>query len=99
MEPENNRSLASKVYDGRTCEAFLNPVTIGYMYYLKLGHLVEDKIHARSIGSFMLWLLSNLLAVKVSLVVSASVKWKCGLSKLMVAAYTLQELLTVNLMM
>jgi len=40
------------VYDGRTGEKFENPVTVGYMYYLKLGHLVADKIHARSVGPY-----------------------------------------------
>ena len=55
MDPEHGQIIGkAKLYDGRTGEAFLNPVTIGYMYYLKLGHLVEDKIHARSIGSYAL---------------------------------------------
>ena len=43
-----------KVFDGRTGEPFENPVTVGYMYYLKLHHLVDDKIHARSIGPYSL---------------------------------------------
>ncbi|MGI6173615.1 MAG: DNA-directed RNA polymerase subunit beta [Christensenellales bacterium] len=42
------------VYDGRTGERFDNPVTVGYMYYLKLHHLVDDKIHARSTGPYSL---------------------------------------------
>jgi len=42
------------VYDGRTGELFDNPVTVGYMYYLKLHHLVDDKIHARSTGPYSL---------------------------------------------
>ncbi|MGN0608245.1 MAG: DNA-directed RNA polymerase subunit beta, partial [Oscillospiraceae bacterium] len=42
------------VYDGRTGEKFDNPVTVGYMYYLKLHHLVDDKIHARSVGPYSL---------------------------------------------
>jgi DNA-directed RNA polymerase subunit beta len=42
------------VYDGRTGEAFGSPVTVGYMYMLKLHHLVDDKIHARSIGPYSL---------------------------------------------
>ena len=41
-------------YDGRTGEYFDNPVTVGYMYYLKLHHLVDDKIHARSTGPYSL---------------------------------------------
>ena len=42
------------VYDGRTGDKFDNPVTVGYMYYLKLHHLVDDKIHARSTGPYSL---------------------------------------------
>ena len=42
------------VYDGRTGEKFENPVTVGYMYMLKLIHLVDDKIHARSVGPYSL---------------------------------------------
>ena len=43
-----------RLYDGRTGEPFENRVTVGYMYYLKLVHLVDDKIHARSIGPYSL---------------------------------------------
>ncbi|MCQ2602433.1 MAG: DNA-directed RNA polymerase subunit beta, partial [Clostridia bacterium] len=43
-----------QLYDGRTVEPFENPVTVGYMYYLKLHHLVDDKIHARSTGPYSL---------------------------------------------
>ena len=43
-----------QLFDGRTGEPFENKVTIGYMYYLKLAHLVDDKIHARSTGSYSL---------------------------------------------
>jgi len=42
------------LYDGRTGEPFENPVTVGIMYYMKLLHLVDDKIHARSIGPYSL---------------------------------------------
>ena len=42
------------LYDGRTGEGFLRPVTVGYMYMLKLNHLVDDKMHARSTGSYSL---------------------------------------------
>ena len=42
------------LYDGRTGEPFDSPVTVGYMYYLKLHHLVDDKIHARSTGPYSL---------------------------------------------
>ncbi|MCD4654252.1 DNA-directed RNA polymerase subunit beta [bacterium] len=49
--PENGKIT---LYDGRTGEPFDQPVTIGYMYILKLAHLVDDKIHARSIGPYSL---------------------------------------------
>ena len=42
------------LYDGRTGDQFCNPVTVGYMYYLKLHHLVDDKMHARSTGPYSL---------------------------------------------
>ncbi|MEF9879926.1 MAG: DNA-directed RNA polymerase subunit beta, partial [Clostridia bacterium] len=42
------------LYDGRTGNAFENPVTVGYMYFLKLHHLVDDKMHARSVGPYSL---------------------------------------------
>ena len=44
----------SVVYDGRTGDQMANPVTVGYMYFLKLHHLVDDKIHARSTGPYSL---------------------------------------------
>ncbi len=44
----------TKLYDGRTGEAFENPVTVGYMYFMKLHHLVDDKMHARSTGPYSL---------------------------------------------
>ena len=56
MFRENNLPENGKldVYDGRTGEKFENPVTVGYMYMLKLIHLVDDKIHARSVGPYSL---------------------------------------------
>ena len=50
MNPNGKTTL----YDGRTGEAFENPVTVGYMYFLKLHHLVDDKMHARSVGPYSL---------------------------------------------
>ena len=47
-----NRTGKLWLYDGRTGDRFDNPVTVGYMYYLKLHHLVDDKIHARSTGPY-----------------------------------------------
>ena len=49
--PENGKFT---VYDGRTGEAFENPVTVGYMYMLKLCHMVDEKMHARSTGPYSL---------------------------------------------
>ena len=49
--PQNGQSV---VYDGRTGESFKSSVTVGYVYMMKLHHLVDDKIHARSIGPYSL---------------------------------------------
>ena len=56
MFKDNNLPLDGKIqlYDGRTGEPFENRVTVGYMYMLKLVHLVDDKIHARSVGPYSL---------------------------------------------
>jgi DNA-directed RNA polymerase subunit beta len=43
-----------KLYDGRTGECFPNKITVGYMHMMKLNHMVEDKIHARSVGPYAL---------------------------------------------
>ena len=72
--PEDGKDPAS---DGRTGEYFDNPVTVGYMYYLKLHHLVDDKIHARSTGPYS-WLPSSLWAARPSSAASVSARWKCG---------------------
>ncbi len=73
--PESGQTT---LYDGRTGDPFERPVTVGYMYILKLNHLVDDKMHARSTVLIVL-LRSNLLAVKPSLVANDLVKWKYGL--------------------
>src|SRR5690606_21400615 len=49
--PESGQTM---LFDGRTGEAFDRPVTVGYMYMLKLNHLVDDKMHARSTGPYSL---------------------------------------------
>lgn len=72
-----DKSGKTILYDGRTGEPFDNPVTVGYMYYLKLAHLVDDKIHARSTGPYSL-VTQQPLAVKHSSADSVSGKWKCG---------------------
>ena len=80
---ELDRDGKTTVYDGRTGEKFDNRVTVGYMYYLKLHHLVDDKIHARSTGP-TLWSPSSLWAARLSSAVSASARWRSGLWKLTV---------------
>ncbi len=66
--------------DGRTGEPFERKVTVGYIYMLKLHHLVDDKIHARSIGPYSL-VTQQPLGGKAQFGGSASAKWKCGHSK------------------
>lgn len=71
------------LYDGRTGEPFEQRVSVGVMHYLKLAHMVDDKIHARSIGPYSL-VTQQPWVVRRNLVVSVSVKWKSGPSKPMV---------------
>ena len=63
--------------DGRTGEPFDRPVTVGYMYMLKLNHLVDDKMHARSTGPTA-WSRSSRWAARRSSAVSVSARWKSG---------------------
>ena len=96
MDPEHDKIIGkAKLYDGRTGEAFLNPVTIGYMYYLKLGHLVDDKIHARSIGSYAL-VTQQPLGGKSQFGGQRFGEMEVWAMEAYGAAYTLQELLTVK---
>ncbi|MEZ4500153.1 MAG: hypothetical protein R2839_08750 [Thermomicrobiales bacterium] len=91
------RMMAKSIsYDGRTGEKFDRPVTVGVIYMLKLAHLVEDKIHARSTGPYSLVTQQPLGGKAQLLAVSASVRWKSGTGSLWCAAYTLQEMLTVK---
>ena len=66
-----------RLRDGRTGEYFDSPVTIGHMHYLKLHHLVDDKIHARSTGPYSL-VTQQPLAARRSSADSVSEKWKYG---------------------
>ncbi|MEJ7585210.1 MAG: hypothetical protein WKF43_14275 [Acidimicrobiales bacterium] len=50
--PHDPTRRQDPAYNGRTGEAYDNPVTVGYVYILKLAHLVDDKIHARSTGPY-----------------------------------------------
>ncbi len=68
------------LYDGLTGEKFDQPVTVGMAYMLKLGHLVDDKMHARSIGPYSL-ITQQPLEVKPNSEVSVLAKWKFGRSK------------------
>jgi len=83
------------LYDGRTGEAFERPVTIGYMYMLKLHHLVDTKIHARSIGPYSL-ITQQPLGGKSHFGGQRFGEMECWALQGYGAAYTLQEMLTVK---
>ncbi len=83
------------VYDGRTGEAFDNPVTVGYMYYLKLHHLVDDKIHARSTGPYSI-VTQQPLGGKAQFGGQRFGEMEVWALEAYGAAYTLQEILTVK---
>jgi DNA-directed RNA polymerase subunit beta len=79
-----NSSGQVTLIDGRTGEPFHRQVTVGYKYVLKLHHLVDDKIHARSIGPYFLGHATTSWAVRPSSVVNVSGRWKSGRFRLMV---------------
>ena len=81
--------------DGRTGELFDNPVTVGYMYYLKLHHLVDDKIHARSTGPYSL-VTQQPLGGKAQFGGQRFGEMEVWALEAYGAAYTLQEILTVK---
>ena len=83
------------VYDGRTGEAFDNPVTVGYMYFLKLHHLVDDKMHARSTGPYSL-VTQQPLGGKAQFGGQRFGEMEVWALEAYGAAYTLQEILTVK---
>ena len=83
------------VYDGRTGEAFDSPVTVGVMYYLKLHHLVDDKIHARSTGPYSL-VTQQPLGGKAQFGGQRFGEMEVWALEAYGAAYTLQEILTVK---
>ncbi|MDY3618549.1 DNA-directed RNA polymerase subunit beta [Agathobaculum sp.] len=85
----------SVVYDGRTGDKFDNPVTVGYMYYLKLHHLVDDKIHARSTGPYSL-VTQQPLGGKAQFGGQRFGEMEVWALEAYGAAYTLQEILTVK---
>jgi DNA-directed RNA polymerase subunit beta len=97
MKTENLKVIDGKVtlYDGRTGEPFDNPVTVGIMYYLKLHHLVDDKIHARSIGPYSL-VTQQPLGGKAQFGGQRFGEMEVWALEAYGAAYTLQEILTVK---
>ncbi len=84
-----------QLYDGRTGEPFDNRVTVGYMYYLKLHHLVDDKIHARSTGPYSL-VTQQPLGGKAQFGGQRFGEMEVWALEAYGAAYTLQEILTVK---
>lgn len=90
--PESGKLI---LRDGRTGEAFDNPVTVGYMYMLKLHHLVDDKIHARSTGPYSL-VTQQPLGGKAQFGGQRFGEMEVWALESYGAAYTLQEILTVK---
>ncbi len=90
-----NRNGKTILYDGRTGEPFDNPVTVGYMHYLKLHHLVDDKIHARSTGPYSL-VTQQPLGGKAQFGGQRFGEMEVWALEAYGAAYTLQEILTVK---
>jgi len=89
------RSGQTTLYDGRTGEAFDRPVTVGYMYMLKLNHLVDDKMHARSTGPYSL-VTQQPLGGKAQFGGQRFGEMEVWALEAYGAAYTLQEMLTVK---
>ncbi len=83
------------LFDGRTGDAFERPVTVGYMYMLKLNHLVDDKMHARSTGSYSL-VTQQPLGGKAQFGGQRFGEMEVWALEAYGAAYTLQEMLTVK---
>ena len=90
--PESGQSI---LYDGRTGDQFDRPVTVGYMYMLKLNHLVDDKMHARSTGSYSL-VTQQPLGGKAQFGGQRFGEMEVWALEAYGAAYTLQEMLTVK---
>ena len=90
-----NESGQVTLYDGRTGEAFKRQVTVGYIYMLKLHHLVDDKIHARSIGPYSL-VTQQPLGGKAQFGGQRFGEMEVWALEAYGAAYTLQEILTVK---
>ncbi len=95
VEAGIDKSGQVKLIDGRTGEYFDRPVTIGYMYMLKLHHLVDNKIHARSTGPYSL-ITQQPLGGKSHFGGQKFGEMECWALQAYGAAYTLQEMLTVK---
>ncbi|MCP5145987.1 MAG: DNA-directed RNA polymerase subunit beta [Gammaproteobacteria bacterium] len=89
------RSGQTTLYDGRTGDAFDRPVTVGFMYILKLNHLVDDKMHARSTGPYSL-VTQQPLGGKAQFGGQRFGEMEVWALEAYGAAYTLQEMLTVK---
>ncbi|MDN5882773.1 MAG: DNA-directed RNA polymerase subunit beta, partial [Nitrosospira sp.] len=103
-EPEINRRLAraglpasgqTMLWDGRSGEQFDRPITVGYTYMLKLNHLVDDKMHARSTGPYSL-ITQQPLGGKAQFGGQRFGEMEVWALEAYGAAYTLQEMLTVK---
>ena len=94
-EAGKRRDGKTILYDGRTGQPFDNPVTVGYMYFLKLHHLVDDKIHARSTGPYSL-VTQQPLGGKAQFGGQRFGEMEVWALEAYGAAYTLQEILTVK---
>jgi len=90
-----NETGKAMVYDGRTGDAFDQPIVVGYIYMLKLGHLVADKIHARAVGPYSL-VTQQPLGGKAQYGGQRFGEMEVWALEAYGAAYTLQELLTVK---
>lgn len=90
--PENGKTI---LYDGRTGEPFDHEITVGYVYMLKLAHLVDDKIHARSIGPYSL-VTQQPLGGKAQFGGQRFGEMEVWALEAYGASYTLQEILTVK---
>ena len=91
----SRRTARCELYDGRTGEPFDQPVTVGYIYMLKLAHLVEDKIHARSTGPYSL-VTQQPLGGKAQFGGQRFGEMEVWALEAYGAAHTLQEMLTVK---
>ncbi len=90
-----NSDGKATLFDGRSGEPFPYPVTVGYMYILKLHHLVDDKIHARSTGPYSM-ITQQPLGGKAQFGGQRFGEMECWAMQAYGAAYTLQELLTIK---